>query len=80
MNCCVGMVYKRANAQDFFWYLSHPRAANAQASLHVQTRQSLSCPHAQSMDVDECQDQNLNLHLVSYSGYITSLDKQHFLA
>ena len=46
-----------------FWYLSHCRATKAQASLRkrAQTRQSLLCLHAQSMDVDEDSDENLDL-------------------
>ena len=40
-----------------FWYVSHYRAANAQAS--VQTRKSFRCSHTQSMDVDQEPGQTL---------------------
>ena len=35
-------------------------------SVHAQTRQSLRCSHAQSMEEDESSDQNLDLKLWRY--------------
>ena len=50
-----------------FLYLSHRRAAKAQAS--AQTRLSLRCSHAQSMDVDE--DSEAKVQTSRFTGHVS---------